>query len=146
MAVSYHDAVRDCESKVAQIVAECKRNNIKYTDSHFDLDEMCNCLKPLSDSTSWDDDKTPACAKRVGDIFEKPKFYVGGGPNVRSIRQGGGCDCWFLSALESLCVDEEDPLLIEKICPIRARNERVGVYGFVFYRDGELSPLIWLPY
>ena len=46
-------------------------------------------------------------------------------------------DCWFLSSVGSLCVDEEDRHLIERLCPPKARNEKVGVYGFVFYRDGE---------
>lgn len=147
MKASYDEAVKDCEAKVKQIVAECKRNNIKYTDPHFDLDDKLYCLKPLTvdkDSDAEADyqstapqEATPACAKRIGDIFEKPKFYAGGGPNIRSTRQGAEGDCWFISSLGSLCVDEEDPLLIEKICPVRARNERVGVYGFVFYRDGE---------
>ena len=35
VAESYEEAVAECESKVKQIVAECKRMNQKYSDSHF---------------------------------------------------------------------------------------------------------------
>lgn len=30
----------------------------------------------------------PACAKRIGAIFHKPQFFVGGPPNVKDTRQG----------------------------------------------------------
>jgi hypothetical protein len=53
------------------------------------------------------------------------------------MRQGAEGDCWFISSLGSLCVNEEVPYLIEKICPATCRDEKVGVYGFVFSRDGE---------
>ncbi|MCJ1475696.1 calpain 2, (m II) large subunit [Lambiella insularis] len=176
---SYKEALKDCEAKVAQIVAECKRNNQKYSDPHFDLEDYNACLVPLSgaastsgapddqqqDTTvtfdvtqrgtstggpiSWGNvqpileeqspppDHTPACAKRVGDIFDEPTFYMGTGPHVKDIRQGAEGDCWFISSLGSLCVDTESRHLIERICPVKARNEKVGVYGFVFFRDGE---------
>lgn len=45
---SYEEAVKECETKVAQIVAECKRNNTKYNDPHFDLDDMYDCQRSLS--------------------------------------------------------------------------------------------------
>ena len=143
VATSYYEAVKECEAKVAQIVKECKRVNVKYTDPHFDLSNYPDSRESLTVSTDDEDEASsivmasgPGCVKRVGDIFDNPKFFVGGA-NASDLRQGREGDCWFISALGSLCVDEEDPLLIEKICPIRARNERVGVYGFVFYRDGE---------
>jgi hypothetical protein len=79
----------------------------------------------------------PACARRVGWIFEDPQFYVDKGAHVKDMRQGAEGDCWFISSLGSLCVDEEVPELIEKICPATCRDEKVGVYGFVFSRDGE---------
>ena len=179
VVASYEEAVEECEAKVAQIVAECKRNNKKYSDPHFNLDNLNYCLKALSaksttPSTSDDQppdntitynvtqqgistggpiywgniqpssnqqsspgDPLPACAKRVGDIFDDPHFYEGTGPQVKDIRQGAEGDCWFISSLGSLCVDTESRHLIERICPEKARNEKVGVYGFVFFRDGE---------
>ncbi|PPJ60075.1 hypothetical protein CBER1_07581 [Cercospora berteroae] len=41
-------------------------------------------------------------------------------------------DCWFLAALMAVSAKKE---LIERLCV--ARDEKVGVYGFVFYRNGE---------
>jgi hypothetical protein len=76
------------------------------------------------------------CTKRVCDIFEKPQFYIDGA-RAADLRQGAEGDCWFISSLGSLCVDEECPQLISRLCPEKARDANVGVYGFVFYRDGE---------
>jgi hypothetical protein len=56
---------------------------------------------------------------------------------VKDIRQGAACDCWFLSSLGCLSVAKQVPRLIEKICPEKARDEKVAVYGFVFHRDWE---------
>ncbi|MCJ1286940.1 calpain 2, (m II) large subunit [Xylographa opegraphella] len=139
IAASYEKAVKECEARVIQIVAECKRNNMKYSDPHFDLDNLDYCLKGLPTASDEDasESATELCVKRVGDIFEDPHFYEGAGPQVKGIRQGAIGDCWFISTLESLCVDTESRHLIERICPERARNEKVGVYGFVFFRDGE---------
>ena len=179
VTASYEEAVKKCEAKVAQIVAECKRNNKKYSDPHFDLEDY-DCWNLLSaevedksaatddspeedtvqfDVTqrgtstggpiSWgnvqpvpppsfggDGDEGPPCVKRVGDIFDNPQFYIGGA-NVTDTRQGLEGDCWFISAIGSLCVDTEVPHLVERVCPERARDEKCGVYGFVFNRDGE---------
>jgi len=176
ISLSYEAAVKECEAKVAAIVAECRRNNLKYTDPHFNLDDGDYCLNPLSATTptapSDNSDKNvvtfdvtqkatsnggpiywgnvqpasndsappsnpqPACAKRVGDIFDHPQFYVQRDAHIKDIRQGAEGDCWFISSLGCLTVDEQFPRLIEKLCPEKARDEMVGVYGFVFYRDG----------
>lgn len=48
------------------------------------------------------------------------------------MRQGFNGDCWFLSAV---CAISNKKNLINRICV--ARDETVGVYGFVFHRDGE---------
>ncbi|MCJ1384380.1 calpain 2, (m II) large subunit [Xylographa soralifera] len=139
IAASYEEAVKECEAKVTQIVAECKRNNQKYSDPHFNLDYGDDCLKPIPTNPDDEasDSTTQLCVKRVGDIFDDPHFYEGAGPQIKDIRQGASGDCWFISSLGTLCVDTESRHLIEKICPERARNEKVGVYGFVFFRDGE---------
>ncbi|KAJ8065304.1 hypothetical protein OCU04_005997 [Sclerotinia nivalis] len=167
---SYDTAVKECQAKVAAIVAECIRNNIKYTDDDFDLDDMDYCLKPLTvtvPGTSNGEEhieidppkksnnmktvitrtgtvkltaaevRGPACAKRVSDIFETPKFFIEHEAHVQDIRQGSEGDCWFISSLGCLTVDKAFPRLVNKICPEKARNEEIGVYGFVFYRDGE---------
>ncbi|KAI6715975.1 hypothetical protein PZA11_002387 [Diplocarpon coronariae] len=181
VAESYDRAVKECEAKIRQIVAECRRTNTKYSDPHFDLDDMQYCLQPLSakeealpssgayrdicdtvtyevtqrgvstgDKISWGDIQPadqraqqvdifsrPACAKRVGAIFEDPKFHEKKDVHVKDLRQGCEGDCWFIASIGSLCVEERSSQLFEKICPPPLRDEKVGVYGFVFHRDGE---------
>ncbi|KAK3985038.1 putative calpain-1 catalytic subunit [Cladorrhinum sp. PSN332] len=73
----------------------------------------------------------PRSVKRVGEIFDNPEFYVEG-PTANDIRQGADGDCWFMAAL---CTLTNKPGLVKKVCV--ARDEKVGVYGFVFHRDGE---------
>lgn len=85
------------------------------------------------DDSFWNFDFgfAPGSVKRVTDIFENPKFFIGGA-TANDIRQGRDGDCWFMAALTTLGNKED---LIPKICV--ARDEQVGVYGFVFHRDGE---------
>lgn len=73
----------------------------------------------------------PGGVHRVDWIFEDPKFTVDGF-EASDIRQGSEGDCWFLAAVATLCAV---PGALEKICV--ARDEECGVYGFVFFRDGE---------
>jgi Calpain family cysteine protease len=78
----------------------------------------------------------PQSVKRVRQIFDTPQFFVDGA-TADDIRQGVASDCWFLSALSALCCMEPKELgnLVERVCV--KRDEAVGVYGFVFFRDGE---------
>ncbi|KAK6951216.1 hypothetical protein Daesc_007747 [Daldinia eschscholtzii] len=134
---SYEEAAAVCRAKVAKIVKECRRVNQKYRDPHFDLEidlkwgsrdtlvSLCN-TKEKPDSLFQ-----PKSVKRVVDIFDDPKFYIEG-PTANDVRQGRDGDCWLLAAL---CTLSNKPSLIEKVCV--ARDEQVGVYGFVFHRDGE---------
>ena len=69
--------------------------------------------------------------KRVEDIFEDPQFFIDGA-SATDVHQGSSGDCWFLAALMAVSAKKE---LVERLCV--ARNEKCGVYGFVFYRDGE---------
>ncbi|KFY52692.1 hypothetical protein V497_08457, partial [Pseudogymnoascus sp. VKM F-4516 (FW-969)] len=81
----------------------------------------------------------PPSVKRVGDIFDNPQFYVDGA-SAKDVRQGGSGDCWFMSALMALCNSAGADSLLEKICV--ARDQDVGVYGFVVFRDGEWESVI----
>ncbi|KAK3328384.1 hypothetical protein B0T19DRAFT_189622 [Cercophora scortea] len=72
----------------------------------------------------------PRSVKRVTEIFDEPKFYIDG-PTANDVRQGRDGDCWLMAAL---CTLSNKPGLIEKICV--AHDKDVGVYGFVFHRDG----------
>ncbi|TVY57332.1 Calpain-5 [Lachnellula cervina] len=139
---SYEEAARLCRDKVDKIVKECRRVNQKYTDKHFDLEfdlkgwnGKKDCLRTLT-ATSEDDPYvgfSPGSVKRVTDIFDNPQFFVEGA-TANDIRQGRDGDCWLLAAL---CTLGNKQGLIEKVCV--ARNEQVGVYGFVFHR-GSLYP------
>ena len=136
-AVSYEQAAQACKDKVAQIVRECRRVNQKYRDPHFDIEfdlkrGPMDCLRGLgAEGNDGDVGLYPKSVKRVTDIFENPQFYVGGA-NAGDVRQGRDGDCWFMAALCTLSNQEG---LLEKVCV--ARDEQVGVYGFVFHRDGE---------
>ena len=131
--VSFEEAAATCKAKVDKIIKECRRVNQKYRDPHFDIEFDLkwgnkDCLRGLLEAET---DKWPESAKRVGDIFEKPSFFVDGA-SASDVRQGRDGDCWFLAAI---CTLSNMPGLISKICV--ARDEQVGVYGFVFHRDGE---------
>ncbi|KAK5115558.1 hypothetical protein LTR62_001217 [Meristemomyces frigidus] len=135
-ATSWKQAVDVCQARVDAIVKECSPLNRKYVDHSFDLENHHICLKKLNGrcpNFMGDTDALP-WVKRVEDIFEKPVFFIDGA-DANHVHQGIGGDCWFLAALIALTAKKE---LINNVCI--ARNEKVGVYGFVFYRDGE-----WIP-
>ena len=73
----------------------------------------------------------PKSVKRVEDIFEKPQF-IAEGITANDVRQGLNGDCWLMASVCNLSNNKD---LLEKLCV--ARDEKVGVYGFVFHRDGE---------
>lgn len=73
----------------------------------------------------------PQAVKRVIDIFDNPQFFVNG-PTANDVRQGRDGDCWLMAAL---CTLSNKSGLIERCCI--AHDVDVGVYGFVFHRDGE---------
>lgn len=136
---SYETAAAMCRAKVEKIVQECRRVNKKYRDPHFDLEADLklvrrDCLESLSNFEPLDNpgkDFRPGSAKRVVEIFDKPQFYIEG-PTANDVRQGRDGDCWLMSAL---CMLSNKKGLIERLCV--AHDQDVGVYGFVFFRDGE---------
>ncbi|KAK4989999.1 hypothetical protein LTR66_006908 [Elasticomyces elasticus] len=134
---SYEEAVQICKEKVAKIVSECRRVNQKYRDMHFDIEadflkgRVSDCLTGLDHPIHAKCPLKPMSVKRVEDIFQDPQFFVDGA-TASDVRQGKDGDCWLMSALSTL---SNMPPLIEQVCC--ARDEQVGVYGFVFHRDGE---------
>lgn len=115
---------------------ESRRVNQKYRDPYLDIefDLKCgtkDCLTMLVDSATAVSSFKPGSVKRVGDIFDEPEFYKSGA-TANDIRQGKDGDCWLKAAL---CTLGNKPGLIEDVCV--ARDEEVGVYGIVFFRDGE---------
>ncbi|KAG8903529.1 hypothetical protein FRB99_003160 [Tulasnella sp. 403] len=121
-------AIERCRAKVERIARECRNRNRKFRDIEFDLEEdRRRCLDGLATATELR--FVPADVLRVNQIFEKPQFFVEA-PHASGIIQGACGDCWFLSALSNIATL---PGLVEKFCV--ARDEKVGVYGFIFFRD-----------
>jgi len=141
---SYDEAVRICRAKVEKTVQECRRVNSKYSDPDFDIEfdfklGRRDCLDKLGHSSMFNKNDVslePNSVKRVGDIFDNPKFYING-PIPNDVLQGKVGNCWLLAALSAM---GNKPGLIEKVCV--ARDEDIGVYGFVFFRDGDWRPEI----
>lgn len=115
-----------------------------FRDIEFDLEnDKERCLHGLSSETRY----TPSDVQRVTQIFDNPSFFVDGA-DANDIVQGRIGDCWFLSALATMSTSKG---LIEKFCvaasntvshhasvvnvELTQRDEKVGVYGFIFFRD-----------
>ncbi|OJJ96405.1 hypothetical protein ASPACDRAFT_1780, partial [Aspergillus aculeatus ATCC 16872] len=84
-----------------------------------------------SDDNADEEEGVPGSVHRVDWIFEDPQFTIDGYSNT-DIKQGANGDCWWLAAVATICNRQD---LMERIC--LARDEECGVYGFIFYRDGE---------
>lgn len=136
---SYDEAAAECKRAVSKIVQECRRVNHKYRDSHFDIEfDLKRGQRDCLDSFSVKDDEKswPRSVKRVPDIFKDPRFFEDDA-TANDVRQGFNGDCWFLAAVAAI---SNKKYLIDKICV--ARDEKIGVYGFVFHRDGEWNHTI----
>jgi hypothetical protein len=130
---SYEEAKATCEAKVKAIIRECRRLNQKYYDRRFDLPHV-STLSSLNSNglpTSLTGLRGVGSVKRVEDIYDDPQFFIDGAA-ANDVRQGINGDCWFLAAITAL---SGKPDLLEKLCV--AQDPDVGVYGFVFFRDGE---------
>ncbi|KAI8601444.1 hypothetical protein EDD21DRAFT_337138 [Dissophora ornata] len=119
-----------CAAKVDAIVEECMVKNCKFRDSKFDLlNDRRNCLySSLISETVY---KDIAGTKRLPDLFRNPVFFLNGA-SPEDIKQGSVGDCWFVA---SLAVISNIPGLLEQLCV--KKNEQVGVYGFIFFKDGD---------
>jgi hypothetical protein len=85
----------------------------------------------LEDGGRDNDELRPATVHRVDYIFDEPSFVLDG-YSSSDVQQGANGDCWWIAAVATLC---SKPALMENICV--ARDAECGVYGFVFYRDGD---------
>ncbi|CAG8545271.1 14245_t:CDS:2 [Dentiscutata erythropus] len=120
-------AIQQTKEKIAKISHECREQNRRFRDREFDLfvnkdDCLYNKKTEKFNATN---------IKRVNSICKQPQFFIDGvEPN--DIKQGGVGDCWFVA---SLAVITNIPKLLETICV--ARDEEIGVYGFIFFKDGD---------
>ncbi|KAL9585523.1 MAG: hypothetical protein Q9212_001476 [Teloschistes hypoglaucus] len=138
--VSYEEAAAACKAEVDRVIRDCQRRNQRHSDVAFDLEhdlmQWCrdndyheDCLVPLGSNKGIL--PRPQSVKRVEQIFENPQFLVEG-LDAKDVRQAGIGDCWFMAAVCALGSRQD---LLHKIYV--ARDEKIGVYGFVFHRDGE---------
>ncbi|KAG0015753.1 hypothetical protein BGZ81_011541 [Podila clonocystis] len=119
-----------CAAKVDAIVEECLANNRRFRDSKFDLqNNLSHCLYSSLLSELVYSGMTGV--KRVGEIIRNPVFYKDGA-HPDDIKQGANGDCWHVASLATLA---NIPGLIEQLCV--KKNEKVGVYGFIFFKDGD---------
>jgi hypothetical protein len=95
------------------------------------LIDIVTASKLLCDSDDESDASCPGSVHRIDWIFDKPQFEIDGFDSSDVI-QGSNGDCWFIAAVATIC---SNPELMRKICV--EKDEECGVYGFVFFRDGE---------
>ncbi|RSL41619.1 hypothetical protein CEP54_015759 [Fusarium duplospermum] len=140
---AYERTADQCRRTVRKRAERCKRDGMRYEDSEWDLDrdfkeKKGHCLNGLGsqrfkldkDTLLSSSSSTPKSVKRVHEIFENPTFMknVNGG----DVKQGTLDDCWLMGALTALGNVQDE---LKRICV--AYDTEVGIYGFVFYRDGE---------
>ncbi|KAL1750460.1 hypothetical protein FB107DRAFT_223853 [Schizophyllum commune] len=129
-------AREECRKRVRELAAECRAGNRKFRDLDFDLEE--DRQRCLHGCTRPDPPFKPSDVQRVTQIFDRPRFFSDAGPNSGDIIQSEALgNCWFLSAL-STCAAMEG--LVERFCV--ERDEAVGIYGFIFFRDDAWVPVV----
>ncbi|KAF5382243.1 hypothetical protein D9757_008962 [Collybiopsis confluens] len=134
VTAEFEKALEDCKAQVARIARDCRTQNRKFRDTEFDLEnDRDRCLHSLfGPQLAY----APSDIRRVTQIFDNPQFFIDGA-NSNDIVQGAIGDCWFVSALATMSTAEG---LVEKFCV--ARDEEIGVYGFIFFRNGTWVTII----
>ncbi|CAK7199147.1 hypothetical protein SEUCBS139899_001819 [Sporothrix eucalyptigena] len=143
LSVGYERAAEECRRKVKKIIQECRRVNMRYRDPGWDIDwdlkmSKGDCLNSLGETTFDVSLKNmvrisasvPKAVKRVHEIFEKPTFMKT--LSGSDVKQGSLGDCWFISCVSGLA---NVPGGLQRACV--EYDTKIGIYGFVFYRDGE---------
>ncbi|KIY46197.1 cysteine proteinase [Fistulina hepatica ATCC 64428] len=128
-------AIEDCKRRVVEVSKQCRAANCKFRDPEFDIENHRSlCLNTLTGSQI----DTPADIQRITQIFDNPRFFADGEhASSGDIVQGRLGDCWFLA---SLITCSTMPGLVERFCV--ARDELVGVYGFIFFHDNAWETVV----
>src|SRR3954452_4968496 len=121
----FERAVQECKTKVAKLMKECKRVNMRYRDPTFDIDwdlkwEKGYCLNGLVESKfdingrafSNPTSNLPKAVKRVHEIFDKPTFLKEK-VSPADVKQGSLGDCWLMASLTALANMEVG---LQRIC------------------------------
>jgi hypothetical protein len=116
----------------------------RYRDHDFDIDWDLKwgkgyCLNSLGENKFEVDGRafanlttnSPKTVKRVHEIFDKPTFLKDK-VSPSDVKQGSLGDCWLMASLTALGNMEVG---IKRICV--EYDTQIGIYGFVFHRDGE---------
>ncbi|KAJ7607933.1 hypothetical protein FB45DRAFT_1039995 [Roridomyces roridus] len=129
-------ALTECKTLVARITKDCRARNRRFRDIEFDIEnDTQRCLFGLT--RSEDVSYSPSGVERVSKIFNNKHSFFVDGVDSSDIVQGRLGDCWFLSALSTMSTSRG---LIEKFCV--ARDEAVGIYGWIFFRDARWVTVI----
>ncbi|TFK48418.1 cysteine proteinase [Heliocybe sulcata] len=125
-----NNAIARCRRRVKRISEDCRKRNRRFRDLEFDLeeDQQC-CLYGLGGGLA-NEENEPMDILRIEELYDNPQFMIDGATG-EDLVQGRLQDCWFLSALATVSTIRD---LINKICV--DHDPVVGVYGFIFYRDG----------
>ncbi|KAF7361013.1 Calpain catalytic domain-containing protein [Mycena sanguinolenta] len=127
------NVIAECKSQVARIAKSCKMRNTRYRDPDFDLlADRGRCLNGLVVAEVYN----PSDVQRVTELFQDAEFFSDS-PYSNEIIQGNSANCWFISSLAATSTVKG---LVEKYCV--ARDEEVGVYGFVFWREVRWTSVI----
>lgn len=117
---------------------------MRYRDPDFDIDWDLKCgrghyLNGLGTSKFEMSGRSftnptaniPKAVKRVHEIFEQPTFLKDK-VSPADVKQGSLGDCWLMASLTALANMDVG---IQRICV--EYDTKIGIYGFVFHRDGE---------
>lgn len=117
---------------------------MRYRDPSFDIDwdlkwEKGYCLNGLVESRFQINGRAfanptsnvPKAVKRIHEIFDKPTFLKDK-VSPADVKQGSLGDCWLMASLTALANMDVG---LQRICV--EYDTKIGIYGFVFHRDGE---------